>query len=96
MSFIDSIHKKPKGMFKLLYWNFFFGYYPIAILQGILALFGIGSVNFNDELLIGIGGFVAPLIIAPFVVLLLAGFIWAFFMVGHYVITLIREVGFLK
>lgn len=78
-SFLKKISKKPKKLFKRLFWNFLFGYFPIAIIQAIGGIYGIGIITFNKEHLTGFTGFFASLFVAPLVVLLFTCSVWGFY-----------------
>ena len=74
---------KPQRLFKVLFWNALFGYLPIWVITSILTLMNIMPVNFNDEEVYGIQGFIVSLFFFPFIPLVIAGPVWLLFWVAR-------------
>lgn len=89
---IEKYSQKPEGLFKTLFVTFLFGYLPIALLHIILNLTNVVPVNFNDKGVYGIEGVIIIIIYTPFIVLLLSGVTWIYFMVGNLVLRLLKKL----
>ena len=89
---IKKYSEKPKNLFGLLFWNLLFAYSPLALLIGVLSLFEITPVNFNDQELYGIKGLVVSLLFIPFVAGILAGLIWLYYSIGNWIMRLLGGI----
>jgi hypothetical protein len=81
--FLESISVKPKRLFRLMFWNFFFAYLPIAAIIGAYSLFGINLVEFNNGYLSPIQGLLYSIIISPLMAFSFTLGAWLLFMFGH-------------
>lgn len=89
---IVKYSKKPKDLFKLLFINFLFAYTPFALLLGFLSLFDLVPINFNDEQVYGIKGFLVIVLFIPFVVFILSFFTWLYFVIGNFFLNLFKKL----
>jgi hypothetical protein len=89
---IEKYSKKPEGLFKMLFVTFQFGYLPIVLLHIILNITNVVPVNFNDKGVYGIEGVIIIIIYTPFIVLLLSGVTWIYFMFGNLVLRLLKKL----
>ncbi|MEO8885825.1 MAG: hypothetical protein ABI367_07155 [Mucilaginibacter sp.] len=65
------MENKPYS-FKKLFWIYTFCFMPLCVLGGILALFNISAVTFNDTKRYGFEGFIIAILFIPFFAL-----VWA-------------------
>lgn len=84
--------KRPNGFFGLIFVNFLFGYAPFALFFGILSLFGVVPVNFNDSEVYGLKGLLVMILFIPFIVLMFTFFMWLFFMIGNLFLRLTNKI----
>lgn len=89
---IQNYSKKPDAFFKRLYVNFLFGYLPFAIIHIILNLARIMPVNLNHKQVYGVKGVIVIVIFIPFIALMFTVLVWIYFMIGNFVIRLIKKV----
>ena len=89
MSFLKKYRNKPENLFKTLFWNFLFGYFPFSIFMGVLSLFEIVPVKLNGEPTYGIKAFIVLIIFTPVVALILAGMSWIYFSIGNFFLRLL-------
>ncbi|WP_299557143.1 hypothetical protein [Seonamhaeicola sp.] len=89
---LEKYSKKPKGLFKLLFINFLFAYAPFALLIGVLSLFELVPVNFNDEKVYGIKGFIIIMLFIPFVAFILSFFTWLYFVIGNFFLNMFKKL----
>ncbi|GAA5040155.1 hypothetical protein GCM10011506_40320 [Marivirga lumbricoides] len=78
----------PSGLFGKLFWNIFFAYLVLFLIVGLLSLFGIKSVSFNDEPTFGLMGLLSALLIAPLTALSTSFAIWLLMMIGNVVMKM--------
>lgn len=76
----------PKGFFKKLFWNFLFGQLLFSLLFGLLSLFGIFPIDFNDQPTYGVKGFLVAIFFAPLIALTFAVSAWVYFMLGNIIL----------
>lgn len=62
--------------FKKLFWSYTFCAIPFALIAGILALFKVSAVYFNDSPVYGLKGFLLTIILIPFIGLILSVTNW--------------------
>lgn len=62
--------------FKKLFWSYTFCVLPISLLAGLLALFDIVPVYFNEAPQHGFKGFIIPIVYIPFIGLILSSLNW--------------------
>lgn len=79
---------KPNSLFKKIIVVFSFGYLPFLLLFVILVSFGLMPVNFNDVDYYGLKGVVVMICFAPFMILMLSGFAYLWFVFGNFVLQL--------
>lgn len=92
-NFLNKVSYFPKGFFKWLFWNLFFGYLLIAIIASVLAYLGIRPTTFNDEAVSGLKGFIIEIVIIfPVSVLLFSCVIWLFLKIGNLIINFLNKV----
>jgi len=80
--------KLPDNFFKLVFWNTFPLYSAVFIVLGLLALFGIKPVEFNDEPTYGFIGLLVSLVMAPFMSLFTAFAVWILLFVGNFILRI--------
>ncbi len=89
---IEKYSKKPENLFKMLFMNFLFAYIPFALLMGVLSIFDIVPVNFNDEQVYGFKGFLIIILFTPLIVFILSFFTWLYFIIGNFFINLFKRL----
>ena len=72
-----------KFSFKKLFWAYFGFNTPICIITGLLALFDISGVYFNEKSMVGISGFAVSIFLIPFISLILAFTNWVALNIGQ-------------
>ncbi|WGO96680.1 hypothetical protein QFX18_11545 [Saccharophagus degradans] len=77
------------SLFKLLFIGFLFSLGPIFMASGIYALItgGESMVEFNNEKLRGLAGFIGSIIFIPIMSFLLSGLVWLFVGFGTWLYT---------
>lgn len=89
---IEKYLEVPKDLFKRIFFTFFFGYLPFAILHIILNITGIIPVNFNDKEIYGIQGVLVIVLFIPFVVLIISFFVWLYFIFGNLILRIVKKI----
>ena len=90
--FLLSISHKPDKLFRLLFWKFFFAYFLVAVIAGLMSLFEIDFVQFNDQNLSAVQGFLYSILISPLMALSFTIGAWVLFMIGHVLIRGILQI----
>ena len=70
--------------FKRLFWSYTFCVIPFAVLAGLLALFGVSPIYFNEKPFYGIGGFFIAVLLIPFSGIILSSVNWVFLNFGYF------------
>jgi hypothetical protein len=70
--------------FKRMFWAYIFCMIPFSLLAGILALFNISAVNFNDIPRYGLEGFFIAIALIPFVGLVFSVTNWLALNFGNF------------
>jgi len=91
MKIIEDYNKLPNNFFKLIFWNVFFAYLIIFFVSGLLALFQIRPITFNDEPTYGILGFLISMIMAPMISFVSAVAIWILLMMGNIIMKMVLK-----
>lgn len=68
--------------FKRLFWSYTFALIPFSLLSGLLSLFNVVPVNFNNIPQYGVKGLVISLLFIPFVGLIFSCLNWVFLNLG--------------
>ena len=74
--------------FKKLFWSYTFCAIPLALLAGLLALFHLSPVYFNESPVYGFKGFIIPILFIPLFGLLLSAGNWVVLNFGYWVYNL--------
>jgi hypothetical protein len=82
---------KKHFLFKDLFYSYTFSAFPILLLIGVLALFGISPIYFNNEPYYGIKGLIAAIIMIPFIGIILATTNWLFLNFGYVIYSFFRS-----
>ena len=77
--------KIPPFSFKALLRSYIGFLIPLCLLSGIMAMFGISSVYWNDAPVHGVGGFLVSLLIIPIVGLGMASMNWLILNFGRWI-----------
>lgn len=83
---LKEVSRLPVSLFKLLYVNFLFGNLFFMIILGLFSLFGLYPVNFNDEAVYGLKGFLVLVLFTPFTSLVFVSLVWVCLKVGNKII----------
>ncbi len=70
--------------FKRLFWSYSFCFIPLALLAGLLALFHVSPVYFNDLPTYGFKGFIISILFIPFFSLLFSAANWVILNIGYF------------
>ncbi len=83
---LKEISGLPTSLFRLLYVNFLFGNLFFMLILGAFSFFGMYPVNFNDEAVYGIKGFLVLVLFTPFTSLVFVSLFWIWLKVGNKII----------
>jgi hypothetical protein len=81
---IFFIMDRNRYSFKTLFWSYTFFLIPLAFLEGLLALFHIEPVYFNELPVYGFKGFIIPILFIPFLGLIFGAFNWVMLNFGYF------------
>jgi hypothetical protein len=70
--------------FKKLFWSYIFFGTPLAIVGGLLALFHVTPIYFNETPTYGFKGLIIAILFVPFLGLLLGGANWVALNFGYF------------
>jgi len=70
--------------FKKLFWSYTFCAIPLALLAGLLALFHVSPVYFNETPTYGFKGFIVSILFAPLFSLLISAANWVVLNCGYF------------
>jgi hypothetical protein len=70
--------------FKRLFWSYTFCFIPFALLAGLLALFHVSPVYFNETPRYGIEGFAISLFLIPLFGITFGALNWIFLNFGYF------------
>jgi hypothetical protein len=80
--------------FKRLFWSYTFCIIPFALLAGLLALFGVSPIYFNEKPFYGFSGFFIAVLLIPFSGIILSAVNWVFLNFGYFLYQ--KALGLLK
>jgi len=92
MAKFEKYRKLPENFFGLLFWNIFSLYAVIFACLGLLALFGIKPIEFNDEPTYGIFGLMVSLLMAPLMALVTSSATWLLVVVGNFILKFLLKL----
>lgn len=76
--------EKSYFSFKKLFWSYIFFSIPLALLAGLLALFHLSPVYFNESPTYGFKGFIIPILFIPFCGLVFGAANWLVLNIGYF------------
>lgn len=91
-NFLEKYSTQQKGLFKLLYVNFFFGFIPFAVLHIIFNLMHVIPVNFNGKQIFGLKAVIVIIFFTPFIAAMITFFVWIYFMIGNLFLRLLKKI----
>lgn len=80
------------SVFRIVATGAFFSIVPFAALMGIFALFGFGTITWNNEPVTGLTGLVASPFIGAFVAAIFTGFFGVLFSFGLWLYSKIKPL----
>lgn len=83
---LKEVSRLPVSLFKLLYVNFLFGNLFFMIILGLFSFFELYPVNFNDEAVYGLKGFLVLVLFTPFTSLVFVSLFWVWLKVGNKIV----------
>jgi hypothetical protein len=83
----------PNNLFGLLFWNIFSAYMVIFIFLGLLALFGVQPVDFNNEPTFGFLGLISSIVMGPIMSLVTTLAIWVLLIMGNFVLKVATRLS---
>ena len=78
--------------FKKLFWSYTFCFIPLALFAGLLALFHLSPVYFNESPVYGFKGFIIPVLFIPLFGLLFSTINWLVLNFGYYLYNIFLKV----
>ncbi|TSD67870.1 hypothetical protein FFF34_010915 [Inquilinus sp. KBS0705] len=75
-------HDERSYKFKRLFLTYLFIIAPLSVLEGVLALFHLVPVNFNNTPTYGLKGFIIVIIFSPFILSMISGANWIGLQIG--------------
>jgi hypothetical protein len=84
--------RKGYFSFNRLFWSYTFCFIPVAMLAGLLALFHVIPVYFNESPVYGIKGFVIAVLFIPFFGLLFSSMNWIVLNFGYFLYNMFLKI----
>ena len=78
--------------FKKLFWSYTFIAIPLAFLAGLLALFHMSPVYFNESPTYGLKGFIISILFGPLFSLLISVASWVVLNSGHFLYNVFLKI----
>jgi hypothetical protein len=90
MQKITILRLSTSSVFKLIWWGFVCSMIPLALVAGLLAMFGAETLTWNDKPATGISGLILGPLIGLFVAGIFTAVIGAFISAGLWICSFIR------